>query len=492
MPSISIIVVVLLFILLVVFCVLSAKHWHWSNIVFLLLAYISGVSACAGLAQVLDGRSKAIAAEKKSSEELQRYTDQYNLAVYGPEDAPGYSEDSLRGRTAALDLELHGRGRVWTGVATGAGQNKTITFPEPRGATEGDSVSLKDVVMYAFLNEIEPDGTVIPRTFIGTTKVAAETPTAWTLRPEFLVREDLFESDGNSWTIYEKMPADRHDTFLKAFGAVEGEKRDVTAFRQDLETRFFPASALGFEIDSQDDEVARVAQIEYERFIDRIAFDGMSLGEIDLWIESADRVSGDFVPLPNEEFVKYQFTEKSDSSNPFLVDADGNLSSEGVFTRNGQSVDKGLHNGGEIRFDENDIVLVDSKNATGYQRTDQTVLPFNRRYAVKELDRVFIRRLNNFPLMLEKYRIQTKVLAERTAVFNEDIEIAKQINQDAYTQQETRDLIIGQLREDNANLSRDLEIIVELLDNRQREVEALQERIDEVREDIKRRRGQIQ
>ncbi len=226
--------------------------------------------------------------------------------------------------------------------------------------------------------------------------------------------------------------------------------------------------------------------------IDRIAFDGLSLGRIDTWIESAERVSGDFAPPPEEVFVKYQFTAKSDPNRPFPVDAEGDLFAEGVFTRIGLAVDKSLHNGGEVRFEENDIVLVDSNNAAGYLREDQVVAPFHRRFPVKELDRVFVRRLNNFPLMLEEFRVQTKELAEKLEVVNSDIIIAQTTVDNANTQQETRDVIIGELRDDNANLAQDLEIIKELLDNRRLEVEALQQRIQEVEDEITRRRGQIQ
>ncbi len=264
---ISIAVVALLFILLIVFCVISAKHWHWSNIVFLILTYIAGVSATAALAQVLDGRSKALKAEKKSTDDLERYTSNYSLEVNGPADSLTYSEDSLRGRTAALELELHGRGRVWTGTATGTAERKTFSFPEPRDVDDVTVVSFKDVVMYAFLDAAEPSGLVIPKTFIGTVKVVSETAEAWTLNSEFLVREDLFVADGNRWTIYEKMPADRHETFIKAADLdIEDENFDIAAYRSELESKFFPANVLGFPIDSVDLAEAREAAIEYERF----------------------------------------------------------------------------------------------------------------------------------------------------------------------------------------------------------------------------------
>ena len=319
---ISIAVIALLFILLIVFCVISAKNWHWSNIVFLILTYISGVAASVGLAKVLDGRSKVLKAVSTSEARLNKTLDELDFTLFGPADSLTFSEDSLRGRTAALQLQLHGRGRVWSGTVTDSGEVKTFTFPQSRDATDGNPVSLKGVVLFAFLNEVI-DGTLYPKTFMGTVRVTTETAESWTLKSEFLVNQELFDQEGLSWSLFEKMPADRHDTFTNLVETdVQDEAFDIGAYRTLLETDFFPASTMGFAIDSPDAEVARESAIAYERFIDQIAFDGMSLGRIENWIESAQRVSGDFVPLPEELFVEYQFTKKSSSDSPFLVDAD--------------------------------------------------------------------------------------------------------------------------------------------------------------------------
>jgi hypothetical protein len=490
---ISIAVVALLFILLIVFCVISAKSWHWSNIVFLILAYIAGVAACIGLSKVLDGRSKALKAVSTSEKRLNTLIDQLEMVTSGPADSLSYSPDSLRGRTAALQLQLHGQGRVWSGLVNANGNTRVFNFDQARDVGEGNPVVLKDVVLYAFLNEaVDATGTTYPKSFIGTVRVINETPAAWNLEPAFMVRQDLYDAgDGAEWSLYEKMPADRHDTFSNiAKIDVEADDFDITAYRTRLETDFLPAALMGFEVDNGDPELARAAAIAYERFIDRIAFDGLSLGTIESWIDNAERISGDFSPAPEEVFVKYQFEKKSGNDKPFLVDAEGSLEGEGPFTKNGQAIDKSIHNGSEVQFDKDDIVLVDSRNATGYNRPDQTVVPpFDQRYPVKELDRVFVRRLNNFPLMLEKLRIQAKEIAEKTVVVKADIQIAQKTLDNALLQQDERDIVIGKLREDNDNLTQDVQVIAELLKNRQSEVESLREKILEVEAEIRRRRG---
>ena len=489
---ISIAVVALLFILLIVFCVISAKNWHWSNIVFLILAYIAGVAACAGMAQVLQGRTDVLKKLKTSEENLAQLNDRYSKVVNGTADSLTYGQDSLRGLTAELQLQLYGRGRVWSGTVTG-GQSKTFTLPEARDLSGENPVTLKNVLFYAFANELDPQGNIYPRTFIGTVRVSAETATAWTLKPEFIVQQGLYDGDGNSWSLYEKMPTDRHDTFTNMAGVdIEDEDFDLTAYRNLLETKFLPASALGFAVNDADPDVAREAAIAYERFIDRIAFDGLSIGKIDSWIEQAQRVSGDFVPAPDEIFIKYQFTASS-GSTPFLVDAEGDTATEGTFTKLGLAIDKTLHNGGDVKFAENDIVFVDSKNASGYQRPDlQDVPPFNQRYQVKELDRIFVRPLNNFPLTLEKLRLLTKELDEKTEVVKSDVKISEETLADAVTQQDERDLIIGRLREDNASLTEDVEIIDDLLAKREEQLKALRTQLDETEKEIESRSGDSQ
>ena len=148
---IPIIVFSLLLILLIVFCVLSAKNWHWSNIVFLILCYLAGVAACVGLADVLDKRTKALALVKKTEMEAVglridsdndgiddaidadiagngpdndkdgvsdskarlALANQAKYAVFGTPNSLSYSPSSLRGLNDRYDLEIYGRGRVW-------------------------------------------------------------------------------------------------------------------------------------------------------------------------------------------------------------------------------------------------------------------------------------------------------------------------------------------------------------------------------------------
>ena len=183
---IPIIVFSLLFVLLIVFCVLSAKYWHWSNIVFLILCYIAGVAACVGASDVLDKRNKALALVKKTRMEavgLEIDTDndgiddaidadvdgngadndndgisdskanlalanQVDYLIYGSPNSLSYSPNSLRGLSARYELEFYGRGRVWeSGAVTADGPNRVFQLTVPR---PDDALTLIGSELYAF------------------------------------------------------------------------------------------------------------------------------------------------------------------------------------------------------------------------------------------------------------------------------------------------------------------------------------------------------
>lgn len=528
--SISIIVIALLFVLLVVFCVLSAKSWHWANIVFLILTYIAGVAASVGLAQVLDGRRKALQAVEDSelrlfgvemdsdSDGIDDYIDpdftrgrdndgdgvddsrqgyalenQGDYVIYGPPGAVSYGVNSLRGLTEELKMQTRGRGRIWSGQVAANGNNRTFTFAQARDFGDDNPSSLQNVVLFAFINT-ELDGVSYPTTFVGTVRVVNETAQALELEPDFLVTQDLYDSVG-MWSLYEKMPADRHDTYtaMKEL-SVQDDGFDITAFRNELETQYLPANLIGFDINNADPEIARTATIAYERFIDRICFDGMSIGRIEQWIANApNRASGDFSPPPEEIFVKYKFTKKSSVDRPYIVDAEGNIETEGTFTRTGQAIDKGLHAGSEVRFEVDDTVLVDLLNVNGYQRDGGgRVQRFDQRESVVEVDRIFVRKLKDFPHVLQSLRVQATELREKSEVVKSEIVIGQATLADAQSQESKRDVIIEKLREDEKNLTQDLNNIGTLLKDREREAQELREKIKNLDEEIQRRRGEIQ
>ena len=531
---ISIAVVALLFILLVVFCVLSAKQWHWANIVFLILCFIAGVAATSGLAKVLKERRAAMDVVKKSEMELDGLSkdadsdgiddavdvdvtrgrdedgdgiddgkpniavaNQLDFITYGPPDTLSYSPNSLRGLDERLEILMDGRGRIWAnGESTADGTNRRFTFAEARPIVNDDeerkALSLDGAELYAFLDR-EIDGQSYPTDFIATVRVVEDRPDSLKLEPIFIASQQSYDQDGN-WSLYEKMPMDRHDTFSNMANVdITAESFSISDYRAELETQLVRADDLGFDINNADADVAREEAIAYERFIDRICFDGLSIGKIEEWIRTnQNRISGDFSPAPEEVFVKYQFNANPPPESEYIVDAEGNIQALGAFTKSGQANDKALHIGKPVRFAKDDVVLIDQLNATGYTRSNgQAVAPFDKREPVDKIDEIFVRKLFDFPHLLRDHRVHASELDKQTQLIAADMVITQSTVDDLEDQERVRGELITRLTEDGTNLTQDLQIIRKLLDDRRLEAESLQKQISDLEATIARRRAML-
>ena len=542
---IPIIVFSLLLILLIVFCVLSAKNWHWSNIVFLILCYLAGVAACVGLADVLDKRTKALALVEKTEMEAfglridsdndgiddaidaeigddrsngpdndndgisdskanLALVNQAEYVVYGAPNSLSYSPNSLRGLSERYDLEIYGRGRVWQKCVPGAeGNFRVVQLAVPRAE---NALTLIGSELYVFRDSaIEFDGqeVKVPTQFIGSMLVIAETPENLTLEPSFILSQSAFEiKEGVTWTLYQKMPSDRHDVFkslVDSFDPTSDELQNsqITEYREELE-KLLPAIQLGFEIESADNEIASNAEKAYERYIDHICFDGMSIARIDKWIDPKDgtppqRKSGDFVCDDENIFTKYQFT--ADCDEAFVVDADKTKTIydadayQGAYQPDGRVVDRSLQNEGQedVRFKEGDVVLI----AEGYTLEGQEPVKsfIERGLPVKPLGTVFVRGLHDFPQLLIDYSQETDDLVVATAKAQARLAIAEKNLGSITEQTNVRDDIIAKLKDDKQNLQRDLATVTEGVARRQQQVIELQEKIAKLETAIRNKRA---
>ena len=98
----------IILVVLIAGCVMAAKYWHWVNTVFLILTFLAGVAATAGMAQVFYKRSKAVKALSDIVKRHEAASAQLNEAIYGKPSDIGYGENSLRGVSNKLNLELMG------------------------------------------------------------------------------------------------------------------------------------------------------------------------------------------------------------------------------------------------------------------------------------------------------------------------------------------------------------------------------------------------
>jgi len=244
----------------------------------------------------------------------------------------------------------------------------------------------------------------------------------------------------------------------------------IDQFREILTTQFFPAENLPFEADSA----------AYERLIDSYAFDGLSLGKIQNWVEANQgaRKSGPFQPRPEEVHVKYRFNK---ASKEYTVDAEGNLDADGPFTPLGHAVARNLHLGRKVTFEEGDEVTIDQLSAEGYQRDGTTIAPFPQTESVTEIDRIYVRKYRDYPFMFSSSQSQAAKLREtlegrKRDNATHDNAIAK--NLDEQIQERTR--IKADLEFDIANLEKDRDVIAAAESKRAAEVEQLQKQVEQL------------
>ncbi|MEQ1905048.1 MAG: hypothetical protein ABL888_12745, partial [Pirellulaceae bacterium] len=280
MDYIGYLIIGLLFVLIVTFTILSWKQWHWTFSVFLILSFIAGVAAVSATAKVHTLRRAALVEFEESEKSLDENKAKYARALYGEEKSPTYSEKSLYRYEADYKLETTGRGRVWKNGSVDGGEGvRTFSFSGEANSAASDTSALKNTLLYAFKDadvdlNVEGNAVVVPiaTTFLGTVKVTNVQDKQLELTPVFVVDPTKIAEAG-SWTLYEKMPGDRHETFVRA----NDLPKDITLteYRALLTEKIFPAANLGMDPASE----------EYEAFIDQFAFDDRPIGEIRTWID---------------------------------------------------------------------------------------------------------------------------------------------------------------------------------------------------------------
>jgi hypothetical protein len=452
----------LIFILLIVFSVMSSKDWHWVNIVFLVLTYLAGVAATIALAQVFSLRSNAM---KKYQDALTSATTQEqaaDVAINGEANSVEYDPESLQGANQLLNLAMLGRGRVWSGGAmTIEDPVRVFTFPEALPAIQNPNQSLEDVELFAFL-EGTIEGQVYPVSFIGKVRVTEQSPESLKLEDVFISNPREFLTPSGQWALFEKMPIDRHGSFRAVENMTDDETFDISQFRQILMTKYLTPQLVNLAADSA----------EYEKLIDRFAFDGLSMGTIENWlVTQPNRISSRFEPLPEELMVKFEFKGKSNRSYP--VDFDGSLDTDGPFTPLGLAVDPTLHAGKEIEFATGDTILIDQLTADGYTRGDGTTIQkFDQTENVSKVDTIFVRQLRDFPFLLADLQTRTERLDRETIRLQDNNAIQDKTLADTENQINERTRLKLAIDSDNESLENDLDSILALAERLEKEVQA--------------------
>ena len=398
----------LLLIAMIVFAVMSArKDWHWLNPVLLVFIFIAGSAAMIGMAQTLHLRRGVLSKIKQVRDRAVSQEKLRQELVFGDLNSAEYGPKSLRGLSHQLELLQLGRGRVWEGgsVSNSDGEIQ-FTFPVEQPAVEDENMSLANVEIFAFANDQQGR----PVNFVGKFLVVEQTQTELFLAQSVPIADwqEFGQPQAATWTLFERMPFDQHGTFRELFRLLNpdnslmvDDKFDISKFRSFLTAANSPVAAnnLGLQPDSQ----------QYEQLIDKLAFDGLSTGEIEAWIENApNRISRRFEPAPTEVFVRFKFNGNSTESYT-VDDKTGKLDTDGTFSGQGHAVDPLLHlspgeESREVTFRKDDFIDIDLRTAEGYQRPDGTqVPPFTEREpTVENVGRIYYRELIDFPYEMTK------------------------------------------------------------------------------------------
>lgn len=464
---ISAAVVGLIALIVFVFAILSAKNWHWVNVVLLIFTLITSITAIIGMTHAFKHRRDGMVDYDKQRKAALREEARVEEIISGDPLSIKYDKGSLRDSNNRLALAMTGRGHAWpNGKVSAEGEQNKFTLKAERNLK--DQESLVGAILYAFS---EKKG--LPVNYIGSVSIEAATTTDFTLKPVDLVDTKRFENPQTPWTLFEKMPQDQRGIFKRALASSVNSKKgnndspvakqreafvksmeeskeinkalveiDIAEFTQILKRDYLPANQLGYAADS----------LEYEQLIDQYAFDGQSIGKIEKYIESAaGRKNNIFEPTPEEVFVKFSFT--ADSTTAVRTDAEenvGSLQNDGLYNTAGEAVvGKLMQNPDGVTFKTNDVVLIDEPSATAFENAHQGKL--------KQIDRVYVRQLQDFPLMFKNMKI-------RAAQFEEESITAKATTAktvialgDAREQEKVRADLIEKSTEDGEKFARDSE-----------------------------------
>ncbi len=469
------------FLLLIVFVVLASKTWNWVDITFVVLIYCVGVFTVLQATDVLQKRYAAMDKAEKAEKDAESSKAAAEMQISGDSKSATYTKGSLRYIDGVLSREMLGRGRVWSdGTVTKEGANRKYTFKTPRA--DGYE-KLADVVLYVFADG-ERNG---ENYYIGTVRVESEDNASITFSEEAVVSNQQFEAANLSWKLFEKMPLDRRDIF-KNYILNQAEKENAPESIKGLAAAFENENVELNISDYRDFlrgefQVSKgyFNEIEFEKLIDRYAFDGLELGAIQQWIDANPQGRTDislqrFAPDPQEIFIKYEFTANSKKNGGYVVDGVGSLATDGLFNQSGFAVEQSLKNGdgGSISFSKGDTVLVDLI-------TDEKGLNdgFNIKddEEVKELGRVYIRQKRDYPFEFAKLKLQTKRLAESIQQYENNKVTQQKLLDEAGKQEQERARLIAENDEDKANLTKDYDVISTLAQSKTKEVDSLKQTI---------------
>ena len=478
-------VVGLIALIVIVFAILSAKNWHWVNVVFLILTLITSITAIIGMTLAFQHRREGMLDYRKNLDMAEKAEAQVVEIVGGDPLSVQYGKDSLRYNNNQLALAMTGRGRAWPGVKISVAEGDQRNFELQTEDDLKEKAALGGSTMYAFAENGKVPNRYVGSVFVAVVEEEGEDD-KYFLEPRDLADPERFNNPQTTWTLYEKMPLDRHDIFKNALVSIvnskpenaerspvdreretfveglsdEATEFDIGTFTQILKRDFLPAERLGYDPDS----------LAYEQMIDDYAFDGQSVSKIKTYVENAPgRKNRLFEPTPVQVFIKYTFTAASETA--VLTDGIGSLENDGMFNPAGEAVvGKLMENPEGVTFKKDDTILVDQRSSEKFTRAHAGKL--------KKVDEIFVRQLQDFPLIFKNRKVRVAKLEDEIVIAKATITKTQAALEDASKQIDEREDLLAKNTEDKEGLTRDSEALRQLIESGNQQSTELAEAIE--------------
>lgn len=454
----------------------SARNWTWVPITATALIFLTAIFGGLGLSQAFKARrawmDRAIENEKLVEQRIR----EYNLVRFGEEGALQYTPDSLEGVNHTLNLMTIGEGRIWYNCQPEvSGNTVTIKF----GATAMDGATplaaqLKpDMTLYIFADrarEIGGKQVMAPIEFVGSyvVKVVDAAANSATLEPMFVTNFSKNEAatPTTSWTLFERMPSDSRDAFKDALALADF---NLAAYRQALAENYLKAEDLGMDPNSR----------EYEALLDEYTFDLVPVTEIQNFIQNQPgRINEVFDTSRSINLLtQLRFADRQ----RFAVDGTGNVTTDGLFDRDGGANDPLLHLGGEATIARDGTAII-SKDAAvnGYTRVDGTRQdPLT---GVEAIVDYFTRTLRDYPHMLKETGKMKETLEKTIASVTTYNDNTLKILEYANEQRANRTSLLDKLQKDLNRRLEEEQIAKDFLAAQEKQIADKQQQIRQVYE----------
>jgi hypothetical protein len=394
----------------IVFLVKTARYWGVLHSILLCVLFIESWVFLYFTAGVQYERVRATRDAYRFRQEAEKAIKDGQVLRFGLVDAPYDSLEAVLPVQGQLERLTIDRGRVWRQLGfVGSAENSVeLVAQAPQAAASdlddgtgqppaaaapagGQGVSLpQDLVVYAFEEKVDDLGYPLPVFYLGEYRVTKSDPATGAIGlqstlPLHTMHRARIEAGTSSWTLYEMLPIDSH----QAFAAAGSEPNEETIFGR-----------------PDDEQIRQLLQ-------------GVPESTLSAYLRDGQKASDDDRPESIWEQINlladYQVDVDSDQS------ADATVS--GYFDQVGRSID--------VRLKRNEPVSL----APGELRDNRVVVlesvarELIERGAAERVQRIFVRPLNDYLGIFNRFHAKRFELDERTKYYQFQNQLIDQANQ---------------------------------------------------------------